>query len=122
MIKLKATKKELKDHYYHIIGIGYCDAQFLLEGVNPFSYCTDKGGWACDNYDVDGVLISTGYSPIETKNANKDYNVLCEFESQAMEIKLGDYIPWEELKTKTNALLKQFIKQCISQNKNEKAS
>lgn len=82
-MKLKATKKEMKEGYYRIIGIGYCDAQFLLSNEKPFAYSCGLYGWKCDYYDIDGILISTGYDYIETKNARQDYNLIREYDKKA---------------------------------------
>ncbi len=83
-MKLRASKKELREGYYRIISIGYCDAQRLLNYEKAFAYSAGVYGWACDYYDIDGVLISTGYSPLSNKNVKKyDYNILREYEATA---------------------------------------
>lgn len=67
MIKYKTTKKAMKESYKTIIKIGYCDAQYLLKFENIIAYSTRVEGWSCDYYDIEGILISTGYAPIENK-------------------------------------------------------
>ena len=111
-IKLKATKKELKSRYNRILAIGYCDAECLLQFREPFSYCVRTEGWACDNYDVGGALISTGYSPIHTKNMSKDYNRTKSYNDRALVI-CNDYsIGYEKQKEMVEELLIQFVKEC----------
>ena len=66
MNKIKATKRDMKENY-RIIGIGYCDAQFLLQYHDAVAYSVRAEGWACDYYDVYNVVISTGYSYINNK-------------------------------------------------------
>ena len=62
-MKLKTTKKDVMDSYNDIISIGYCDAQFLLRGVDPIAYTVGTYGWNADIYNVNGVAIVTGYRP-----------------------------------------------------------
>ena len=68
MSKIKATKKAMKESYNTIITIGYCNAQYLLQYENEIAYSARSEGWACDYYDINNVLISTGYAPLESKN------------------------------------------------------
>lgn len=83
-MKLKATKSEIKSGYYRILSIGYCDAQYLLKYKNAFGYSAGVYGWACDYYDIDGVCISTGYSPLADKNMKHDYKLVREYEQKAI--------------------------------------
>ena len=108
MVKLKATKKEMRNHYWHILSVGYCDLQSLLREQQPFAYSTRAEGWACDYYDIEGVLISEGYAPLASKNMKKDYDLILDFENKAMEID-SLYLPREERKAKKEALLKELI-------------
>lgn len=60
-------KKDVKERYYYIIPVSYCDLQYLLNRVNKTGYVARVEGWACDifeGYDWGGVAISTGYAPI----------------------------------------------------------
>lgn len=82
-MKLKTTKKEIKEGFYRIISIGYCDAQYLLSEEKPFAYSAGVYGWACDYYDIDGICISTGYSPLSEKNMKYDYKLVKEYEEKA---------------------------------------
>ena len=106
-MKLKATKKEIKQGYHKILGIGYCDLQFLLQYESPFAYSVRREGWACDYYDVDGVCISTGYSPLDTKNMTKDYELVREYDRKARDL-IYKSAKVEEI----TALLKEFISKC----------
>jgi len=108
MEKLKVTKREMKNRYNRIVKIGYCDAQYLLTYENPIAYSTRSEGWACDYYDIDGILISTGYTPLDDKNMKHDFNLLQEYEQKARVIVLGQEVH-EEQREKVTQLLKQFI-------------
>ena len=82
MNKIKATKREMKDNY-RVLGIGYCDAQHLLAYKSPVAYSAGVYGWSCDYYDINGIIISTGYNPISSKNMKKDYKLINEYEEKA---------------------------------------
>ena len=72
-MKVKTTRKNLLNNYGTAcaLSIGYCDAWHLLKGagLEPFAYCAGVYGWNFDAYDVDGVLICTGYRGMIGKQA-----------------------------------------------------
>ena len=108
MMKLQATKKQMRG-YNKIISIGYCDAEALLNYQNPFAYSSGTNGWLCDYYEVDGVLISTGYSPLSNKNTReKNYDVIREYNDKARAIIHSD-IDYEAKKSQVNALLSEMV-------------
>lgn len=82
-MKLKTTKRIVKEGYCRILSIGYCDAQYLLKYKQAFGYSAGVYGWACDYYDIDGVCISTGYSPLSNRNMKDDYKLVREYEDKA---------------------------------------
>lgn len=82
-MKLRATRKEMSQ-YHRIVQIGYCDAQYLLKYRSPFAYSAGVYGWNGDYYDVDGVLIATGYRSLpDSKNTKCDYKLVREYEARA---------------------------------------
>lgn len=113
-MKLKATKKQIKEGYNKIIGIGYCNAQNLLAYQNEFAYSAGSNGWACDYYDVNGVCISTGYAYIHNQNTNYDYEMLQKYESQAESIRHDYSMDFEVKKEKLTELLKAFVSECTN--------
>ena len=108
MIKLKATKKEMREHYWYILSVGYCDMQSLLNEQEPFAYSSGTYGWSCDYYEIDGILISTGYAPLNGKNMIEDYSIIKEYENKALKID-ELCLPLEERKAKKAALLKELV-------------
>lgn len=83
MNKIKTTKREMKNNY-RILSFGYCDVQSLLAYESPVAYSAGVYGWSCDYYDIDGVIICTGYSPITTKNMKDlSYDEVREWEAKA---------------------------------------
>jgi hypothetical protein len=107
MIKLKATKKEMRKHWY-ILSVGYCEMQSLLNEQRPLAYSSGAKGWSCDYYEVDDVLISTGYAPLSNKNMIEDYSIIREYENKALKID-ELCLPREERKAKKTALLKEML-------------
>jgi len=79
-MKYKTTSKELKQGYYNIISVGYCDLQSLLSYESPVAYNAGVYGWNYDVYDVDGVAIATGYRGMPSKNSSANYELIREYE------------------------------------------
>ena len=64
-------------------GIGYCNAQFLLNDLTPWAYVANSTGWSCDIYDLGSVIISTGYWPAGKRI---DYDTVRKYEEIAEKI------------------------------------
>jgi len=107
-MKFKTTKKSISSNYSRIIKISYCNAQYLLRYNEPIAYSTRSEGWACDYHEVDGVLISTGYAPIESKNTKSTYDIVRKYDDAASAIIRGNS-GYEEIRQQVNDLLKQFV-------------
>ena len=108
-MKFKTTKKEMKSRYDQIVGIS--DAQYLLKFEEPIAYSTRVEGWACDYYDVEGVLISTGYSPLDSRKTKCNYALVHGYDEQARNI-INDYNKnYEQQKEEVTQLLIQFIEE-----------
>lgn len=111
MSKYRTTKKEMKESYNKIICVGYCNLQNLLRFQEPFAYSTCPEGWACDYYDIDDVLISTGYSPIGSRRTRSTYEICSKYDTEARKIVYDYSLTYEEQKEKVNALLMKYIKE-----------
>jgi hypothetical protein len=112
-MKFKTTKKAMKENYSTIIGIGYCNAQHLLNFEEPIAYSTRAEGWACDYYVVNNVLISTGYAPID---GIRNYALVREYDQKAEKIQYNYDKSYEERKTEIHDLLVEFVTAAISIN------
>lgn len=110
-MKLKATKKEILNGYNKVLRIGYCDLQHLLNYESPFAYSAGVYGWNCDYYNIDGTIISTGYSPI---GQDVDYNLIKEYNKKALEVRHNGQ-NYKDIDKKLKKLLKQFIKKAVQQ-------
>lgn len=106
-MKLKTSMLKVNQNYNKIISIGYCDLESLLAYKEPFAYSAGLYGWSCDYYNIDGVIICTGYRTLNDKGVAFDYKIVKKYNSQA----IGKN---EEEK---NKLLKAFIDECTEVKK-----
>ncbi len=114
MSKYRTAKKAMKESYDKIICVGYCNLQSLLRFQEPFAYSIRAEGWACDYYDIDGVLISTGYAPIDSRRTKSTYDICRKYNDAALKI-CNDYsLSYEEQREKVNNLLMEYIKEVCS--------
>ena len=105
-MKLKATKKQIKENSGLIISVGYCELQSLLSCASPFAYSCGRDGWHCDYYDINGVIISTGYAPIGTP---VKYDVVKEYEAMAEKIHYDYNMSYEQRVSELDKLIHDFI-------------
>ena len=105
-MKLKTTKKAVKNHYTKIYSIGYCDAYYLLQGIEPFAYSSASYGWDCDYYEVNGVCISTGYRSI---GESINYQLVEKYEGKAKKVFDNYNLDYQKRKNKVNKLLVKLI-------------
>lgn len=105
-MKAKVTKTAVKQNFSTILSLGYCDVQYLTYFKRPFGYSCGVNGWSCDYYDIDGVCLSTGYSPI---GSDVDYKLLVKFEKAAQKIVTDYNINYDLKAKKVNKLLTDFI-------------
>jgi len=109
-MKFKTTKKAMNANYNTVISIGYCDAQSLLNYTEPIAYSTRAEGWACAYYDINGVLISTGYAPI---NGLRNYEITKKYNEEAEKIQFSN-LDYETKKTQVNNLLSAYVAEMIN--------
>lgn len=105
-MKLKTTKNQVKNSFVNIVSIGYCDIQYLTYYKSPFAYSCGVYGWSCDYYNIDGVCLSTGYSPI---GKSADYNLIKKYELKAGKIVRDYNINYDTKVKKVNKLLSEFV-------------
>ena len=108
-MKFKTTKKEINQNYSCVICIGYCDAQYLLNGKNPIAYNSGYYGWNYDLYDVNGVAIVTGYRPFG--NIRPDYDTIKKYEDEARKIACNSWGNYQKMLDQVDQLLNQFIEE-----------
>ena len=104
-MKLRTTKKQIKRQAHKLYSVRYCGIQHLLRYESPFAYSAGVYGWSCDYYNVDGVILSTGYSPIgEIVN----YDIFKEYDDASRQT--------EDRET-VSVLLNQFINKIQEETK-----
>ena len=108
-MKFKTTRKEINNNYYNVISIGYCNAQYLLNGKNPIAYNAGYYGWNADVYDVNGVAIVTGYRP--WGNIKPDYDTIKKYEDEARKICGDSWGNYQKMLDQLDQLLNQFIEE-----------
>ena len=108
-MKFKTTRKQINQNYNSVISIGYCDAQYLLQGKNPIAYNAGCYGWNCDIYDINGVAIVTGYRP--WGNIHPDYKIIKKYEDEARKICGDSWGNYQKMLDQMDQLLNQFIEE-----------
>lgn len=115
-MKVKVTRKEIKENYKNIINVSYCNLQYLLKAANisPAYYCTRAEGWACDIYVInDEIVIVTGYAPFGNIKSSFD---LCEkYEKKAQKLLYSNkYKKYTTIQKHGWSLLTNFVHQLVT--------
>jgi hypothetical protein len=114
-MKFRTTQKEIKNGYYYVFSIPYCDAWHLLRGKEPKAYTAGIYGWNADIYEADnfsGVAIVTGYRPFG-KAAPRE--LLKKYEEKAKKIYNNNNYKYDTRINKLNKLLDEFINVLVNQ-------
>ena len=111
-MKFKATKKEFSG--YQVIKVLNCKLQTLLKYKDPIAYSAGVHGWSCDYYDINGVIISMGYSPI---GKAVSYNLIDKYEKRARKIVYESQLDYQEEEKQLTTLLNEFIQEALEANK-----
>lgn len=117
MAKIKATAKAIKNSYYNIITVGYCDLQYLLSYFQPAYYTAGVYGWNCDVYIIDtNTVIATGYRPMAGNmhdyEITRKYNRLAE-----AEIYRNRDIDYSTKKNRASKMLSNYVNEMFAARK-----
>ena len=83
-MKFKTTRKQMQNNYSKVINVGYCTLQNLLNYESPMAYSCGVDGWNGDYYEVDNVLIATGYRGLPATTCdNYSYDLAREYDDKA---------------------------------------
>nr|DAT45262.1 MAG TPA: Pyroglutamyl peptidase [Caudoviricetes sp.] len=107
-MKFKTTKKVINEVYRNIICVGYADLHYLLNLLEPTAYTAGVYGWNADIYNINNVVIVTGYRPFG--NIKPDYTIVDKYEELAKNIYI-DTKDYTECKEKLNNLINEFIEE-----------
>ena len=106
-MKTRITRNDIKTFNIRL-SIPYATLQSLLSYVEPIGYNAGIYGWNFDCYDIDGVLLMTGYRTI---GKTIDRSIIKKYEKQADRLNSQD-ISYESKKKEALRLLNQFIDEC----------
>lgn len=108
---MELKEKEIKSSFY-VVGIAYCDLQYLLDRITKTGYTCGVYGWKNDFYQIDNSNfgISTGYAPIQ--NIKIDDNIkrkiIKKYNDKA---KKYNFTTYEEMKKQVRKDLLSFVKE-----------
>jgi hypothetical protein len=107
-MKIKTTKKSIKESFSKVYSVSYCNLQWLLNYTEPFAYSTRKEGWACDYYRIGDVVISTGYAPI---GSSVSYELQKKYDDMARDIVCDNEATCEQKRDLVENLINDFLKE-----------
>lgn len=112
-MKFHTTQKAIRNNYFNVIRIGYCDLQHLLTYKRPIAYTTRTEGWGCDIYEYNcNTVIATGYAPFG--NIKPSYELTRKYDDKARElINKAGYNP--DVEKCLNELLDEYIKEAVKE-------
>jgi hypothetical protein len=102
-MKFKTTRKAINDRFL-VFQVSYCGVQTLLRYQNPFAYNSGIYGWNCDYYEVNGIVICTGYRPhgISTDKTREIFN---KYEKMAQALDEDNSLDYEKRRGYINTLV-----------------
>lgn len=109
-MKAKVTQKEIKNSYYHILRVGYCNMQYLLNYEQCYWYNSGIYGWNCDIYDINGIIVSTGYRPF---GESTDYEIISKYDNQAQSIIYNRELDYNTKKEIVHNLLVKCVNELV---------
>ena len=107
MPKVRTTAKFIRELPEPKVQVGYCDAYYLLKARAPFAYTCGVYGWNFDAYDLDGLILTTGYRNMIGTNVG---DVLRRYEEKAEKVCLNypKYITYDEMRYSLDDLIDEF--------------
>lgn len=108
---INATRKDIYSGAARVVRVGYCGAQNLLRGVEPFAYNRGLYGWNWSAYNVGGgVVICTGY-----RNLTGDLmrETVKKYEEQA-KAACDAARDWREREEKLNGIRAAFMREVMN--------
>lgn len=105
-MEFKTTQKNVKQSYDHVLCVGYCDLQHLLNHCPPAAYTTRREGWGADIYSFGNIAIATGYAPFG--DIKVSYDLCQKYEQKALKIR-DSIFDYDKIKEETNKLIADFI-------------
>ena len=110
--KIKMTRTDVAA-MGNVVSVGYCGAQTLLRGVEPFGYASGVYGWNYDVYSIrlprevrggDPVTVCTGYRAMPGQRARNAAG----YERKAQAVARDTSLTWEQQREQLEALREEF--------------
>ena len=105
-MKVQVTRKEIMQTGKKVYKTGFCNLQHLLTYETPFADWCGIDGWYCDLYEIDGIIITTGYKPFGN---SLPYEIVREYDKKA-EIMLCNH---RHSKKDFDSLIRCFLKKAV---------
>lgn len=109
-MKMKVTNKLLKNNYFKMYVVGYCDLQHIMNGIEPRFYNAGVYGWNFDVYESpDGrAVISTGYRNMQGVRIPSDIIKKYDKKVSAINAKYNLWVDYEKRKKALDKLRVKF--------------
>lgn len=112
MIKLKVSKREIKNNFKNVLYCGYCELADLLSYKNANYYNANCYGWRNDIYLINNdTVVVTGYEPFGNIEIPRD--ITKKYNDIAKKIKIDKKLDFEAYKEKIDKLIDEMIKKII---------
>lgn len=76
-MKIKTTSKAIKENYFNILSLGYCEGERLFNYFEPTFYIGSNKGWLCDVYTFRKgykcFAVSSGYGYLTYDEKKSEY-------------------------------------------------
>lgn len=112
MIKLKVSKREIKNNFKNVLYCGYCELADLLSYKNANYYNANCYGWRNDIYLINNnTVVVTGYEPFGNIEIPRD--ITKKYNDIAKKIKIDKKLDFEAHREKIDNLIDEMIKKII---------
>lgn len=105
---VKMSMRTMRNAYPRVLCLGYCEAPYLLRGLERIAYSAGIYGWNCDWYERNGIGIATGYRTPNSKGMRRDYARIAEYESEARKI-WSEERDYKTAKARVETLLDEML-------------
>ena len=109
-MKLKVTKKSMRNNAEVLLNVGSGATQYLLRFKKAFAYSAGVNGWDCDYYEINGIILSDGYRAIGEK---VDFETIKEYEAKAEKISKNYTISYNDAIEMSENILNELIKNLL---------
>ena len=110
MIKLKVTKKEIKNNFQNVFYCNYCQLADLLSYEMASYYTANAYGWRNDIYLINNTVIVTGYEPFGNREISTE--ICKKYEGMARNTK-NKKITFEKMQEELRELIINLMDEVI---------